>query len=181
GEAGANGTVECPASPTFTAPTASDASKSATIAPECPTPTAGSRAATYTESRTWHAIDDCGNTSVSRTQTITVRDTTAPTIGEAGANGTVECPASATITAPTASDACNSATIVPEGDTTTAGNCANTYTESRSWHAVDDCGNTSVSRTQTITVRDTTAPTIGQAGANGTVECPASPTFTAPT
>src|SRR5207247_7143988 len=98
-----------------------------------------------------------------------------------GANGYVQCPPHDALPISTASDACNSATIVPEGDTTTAGSCANTYTESRSWHAVDDCGNTSVSRTQTITVRDTTAPTIGEAGANGTVECPASPTFTAPT
>src|SRR5207247_10830173 len=128
---------------------------------------AGNFANTYTEIRSWHAVDDCGNTSVSRTQTIMVRDTTPPMIGPAGANGTVECPASPTFTAPTASDACNSATIVPEGDTTTAGNCAGTYTESKSWHAVDACGNTSVSRTQTITVGATTAPTIGPARPNG--------------
>src|SRR4029434_10185073 len=98
--------------------------------------------------------------SGTRTQTITVRDTTAPEIGEAGASGTIECPATPTFTAPTASDAYNSASVVQDSDSTTAGTCAGTYTETVTWHAVDLCGNTSGTRTQTITVRDTTAPEI---------------------
>src|SRR6202030_3868924 len=101
--------------------------------------------------------------------------------GPAGSNGTVECPASPTFTAPTASDACNSATVVQDSDSTTAGSCAGTYTETVTWHAVDACGNTSVSKTQTITVRDTTAPVLGNPAANATIQCPATPSFTAPT
>src|SRR5207302_1829990 len=110
-----------------------------------------------------------------------VQDTTAPTIGSAGSNATIECPASPTFTAPTASDTCNSATVVQDSDTTANGTCAGTYSETRTWHAVDNCGNTSGTRTQTVTVQDTTAPTIGGQGANATIECPASPTFPAPT
>src|SRR5207253_5293928 len=58
---------------------------------------------------------------------------------------------------------------------------SNNYTSAKSWKAVDACGNTSGTVTQTITVRDTTAPTIGGQGSNATIECPASPSFTAPT
>ena len=43
----------------------------------------------------------------------------------------------------TASDACNSATVVQDSDTTAAGSCANNYSETVTWHAVDACGNTS--------------------------------------
>ena len=109
-------------------------------------------------------MDACGNTSGTVTQTITVRDTTAPTIGSAGSNATIECPATPSFTAPTASDACGTSTVVQDSDTTAAGNCAGSYSETKTWHAVDACGNTSASRNQTITVRDTTAPTIGWPG-----------------
>src|SRR5205807_7392131 len=105
-----------------------------------------------------------------------------PTIGAAGANATIDCPATPTFTAPTASDSCNSATVTQVGnDTTVNGTCAGTYTETRAWHATDACGNTSGTRTQTITVQDITPPVIGNAGADATIDCPASPTFTAPT
>src|SRR5438874_2571269 len=129
--------------------------------------------------KSWRAVDACGNTSATVTQTSTVRDTSGPTIGSAGANNTVECPATATFTAPTASDNCNGATVQDLGDTTSGNSCALVHT--KSWRAVDACGNTSATVTQTSTVRDTTAPTIGGQGSDGTVECPASPSFTSPT
>src|SRR5205807_10568706 len=73
------------------------------------------------------------------------------------------------------------ATIVRSlSETTTAGTCANDYTAARSWNATDACGNTSATVTQTITVRDTTGPNIGGQGSDGTIECPATPSFTAP-
>src|SRR5262249_44002459 len=181
GSAGSNATIECPATPSFTAPTASDACGGSTVVLDSDTTAAGSCANNYSETRTWHAVDACGNTSASRSQTITVHDTTAPTIGSAGSNATIECPATPTFTAPTASDACGGSTVVQDSDTTAAGTCANNYSETKTWHAVDACGNTSASRSQTITVRDTTAPTIGNAGAAATIECPATPSFTAPT
>src|SRR5258707_10312431 len=85
------------------------------------------------------------------TQTITVHDTTAPVISAAGGDATIQCPATPSFTAPTASDACGASTVNYLGETTTAGTCANNYTTSQSWNAVDACGNTSVTRTQTIT------------------------------
>src|SRR5947209_1283277 len=79
-----------------------------------------------------YASDDCGNTSGTVSQTIMVEDHTAPTIGGQGSNGTVECPASPTFTAPTASDTCGGATVHDLGATTTAGTCGHTYTSTKS-------------------------------------------------
>src|ERR1700757_5166378 len=131
GPAGSDGTVECPASPTFTAPTASDTCGGATVMQDSDTSTAQC-GNTYTETRTWHAYDACGNTSETRSQTIMVIDNQAPTIGPAGSDGTVECPASPTFTAPTASDTCSGATVMQDSDTSTAG-CGGTYPETRTW------------------------------------------------
>src|SRR5258705_12676890 len=76
----------------------------------------------------------------------------AITIGNAGANATIECTASPSFTAPTATDACNGATVNQVGGDVSAGTaCAPTVT--RTWNAVDACGNTSVTRSQTITLR----------------------------
>src|SRR5205807_4012199 len=135
----------------------------------------------YTAARSWNATDACGNTSATVTQTITVRDTTGPDIGGQGSNATIECPATPSFTAPTASDACDGSTVHDLGETTTAGTCANNYTAARSWNATDACGNTSATVTQTITVRDTTTPTIGSPGAASTIACNQAPMFTAPT
>src|SRR4029077_3681859 len=181
--AGADATIDCPASPTFTAPTASDSCNSATVTQVGQDTTAnGTCAGAFSEARAWHATDACGNTSGTVTQTITVRDNTPPFISNAGADATIDCPASPTFTAPTASDSCNSATVTQVGqDTTANGTCAGAFSEARAWHATDACGNTSGTVTQTITVRDNTPPFISDAGANATIDCPASPTFTAPT
>jgi hypothetical protein len=181
GGQGGNATIECPATPSFTAPTASDACGASTVVQDSDTTAAGTCANSYSRTVTWHAVDACGNTTAQISQTVTVTDTTAPTIGSPGANATIECPATPSFTAPTASDSCSGTTVQDLGATTTAGTCANNYTSTKSWKAVDACGNTSGTVSQTITVRDTTAPTIGSAGGNATIECPASPSFTAPT
>ncbi|HEV8287082.1 MAG TPA: hypothetical protein VGQ09_22380, partial [Chitinophagaceae bacterium] len=179
GNAGANATIECTASPSFTAPTASDACDGATVNIVGSDVTGGTACA-RTITRTWNAVDVCGNVSATRSQTITIVDTQAPTIGSAGANATIECTASPSFTAPTASDACNGATVSIVGSDVTGGTaCARTVT--RTWRATDGCGNQSGTVAQTITIVDTQAPTIGSAGANATIECTASPSFTAPT
>src|SRR5260221_1651982 len=126
-------------------------------------------------------VVEWGNQSTSVSQTITVIDNTPPTIGAPGANGTVSCPATPSFTAPTASDACGTATVNVISDITTAGTCAGSYTETRTWRAVDGCGNISGTVAQSVTVIDNTPPTIGAPGVNGTVSCPATPSFTAPT
>jgi hypothetical protein len=100
--------------------------------------------------RTWDATDACGNHSATRTQSITVVDTQAPTIGQAGANATIECSATPVFTPPTASDACNTFTVNLISDVTSMSSVG-VRTETRTWNAVDACGNTSTTRSQTIT------------------------------
>src|SRR5215813_6285413 len=140
----------------------------------------GGTSCAKTTTRTWIAVDACGNSSNTVSQTITQVDTQAPTIGTAGANATIECTASPVFTAPTATDACNTVSVQQVGSDVTGGtSCAKTTT--RTWIAVDACGNSSNTVSQTITQVDTQAPTIGTGGANATIECTATPVFTAPT
>src|SRR5204863_1100423 len=175
---GSNATIECPATPSFTAPTASDACGGSTVVNDGDSTANGTCANDYAVTRSWHAVDGCGNTSAQVSQTVKVHDTTASNIGGQGSNLTIECPATPSFTAPTASDACGGSTVVNDGDSTANGTCANDYAVTRSWHAVDGCGNASAQVSQTVTVHDTTAPTIGSEGSNATIECDATPGFT---
>src|SRR6266513_2533819 len=152
GGRGSAGAVECAASPTFTSPTPSDTCNTSSIVLDSDTTAAGC-GNTYSETRTWHAVDACNNTSGTVTQTIML----------------VDCPASPFFTSPTTSVTCNTSSIVLDSDTTAAG-CGNTYSETRTWHAVDACNNTSAQVHQTIMVVDDQAPTIGGQGSDGTVE-----------
>src|SRR5207247_843965 len=176
GQAGANATIECTATPEFTAPTASDACGATTVNIVSTTTTGNSCSRVIT--RTWDATDACGKHSATRTQRITIFDTQAPTIGQAGANATIECTGTPAFTPPSAADACNGATVNIVSTTTTGNSCSRVIT--RTWDATDACGNHSATRAQSITVVDTQAPTIGQAGANATIACTGTPAFTPP-
>ena len=109
--------------------------------------------------RTWTATDNCGNVATA-SQTVTVQDNTPPTFPDLPVNLTVECDA---VPAPEdfiATDACDpdvevlfNEIIIQNGD------CEDNYTIIRNWVATDDCGNFN-SAMQTITVDDTTAPTV---------------------
>src|SRR4029079_10968375 len=111
--------------------------------------------------RTYQGIDSCGNVGTC-TQTITVNDTTPPTITCPGPL-TLQC--FSAVPAPniglvTASDNCGGAvTVIHLGDSATNGtsSCNNVIT--RTYKATDSCGNMNTC-TQTITVNDTTPPTI---------------------
>src|SRR5207249_4941254 len=177
GKAGANATIDCTATPSFTVPTASDACGATTVNLLSSTTTGNSCLKVYT--RTWDATDACGNHSATRTQVITAVDTHAPTIGEAGGNATIDCTAIPSFTVPTAADDCSGATVNLLTSTTTGNSCLKVYT--RTWDATDACGNHSATRTQVITAVDTHAPTIGEAGGNATIDCTATPSFTVPT
>ena len=64
------------------------------------------------------------------------------------------------ISSVTASDGCGGAvTVTWEGDTMSLSNCVNQFTLTRTYKAADLCGN-SATCTQTITVNDTTPPSI---------------------
>jgi M6 family metalloprotease-like protein len=109
-------------------------------------------------SRLWTSIDNCLN-SASCSQTINVVDTVPPTLVGVPGNLTVECDAVPTPATVTATDNCDSAVVPSFNQTRVDGSCAGNYTLTRRWTGVDDCGNSS-SAAQTITVQDTTPPTI---------------------
>ncbi|WDF66557.1 HYR-like domain-containing protein [Flavobacterium sp. KACC 22763] len=138
-------------------------------------------AGTYTN--TWTVKDDCGNTSGTFTQVITIKDTTAPTwTTQAGSlNATLECSDTAGLAAaqaqfPTASDLCDADVLnitKVSGQFVASEGCGNAGTYTNTWTVKDDCGNTSDTFTQVITIQDTTTPTwTTQAGSlNATLEC----------
>jgi hypothetical protein len=116
---------------------------------------------TYSITRTWTATYGNG-ISVTCVQTITVEDTTEPTI-ECPADFTVDCddqvPA-ADIGLIMASDICDqNVTVTHIGDEITEQICENSYVLRRTYRATDDCGNFEEC-TQLITVLDLTPPTI---------------------
>src|SRR5258706_8520409 len=163
GAAGANTTIECTASPSFTAPTARDACGGATVNLTSDVTAAGTCANNFTRTRTWDAVDACGNHSATRSETVTVVDTTSPTIGRAGANSTIECTATPSFTAPTANDACGGSTVNLISDVTVAGSCANNIARATRREGVEVSVNARALKRQTVTVVDTTPPTIGRA------------------
>src|SRR4029450_12053122 len=128
GTPGANATINCPATPSFTPPTSSDVCSSSSIVVVSDVTTQGTCAGTYTETITWRAVDACGNQSGTVAQAITVVDNTPPTIRSPGPNGPVICPAAPSFTPPTASDVCSTASVQQVSDVTTQGTCAGTYT-----------------------------------------------------
>ncbi|TCJ14349.1 HYR domain-containing protein [Flaviaesturariibacter flavus] len=119
----------------------------------------------YTITRTWTAVDNHGNSS-SCVQVITVQDITAPVVVTAvqSLDRTEECSDAAAIAAalalaPAATDNCAPVEMHLVSDVTTAA-CGSTYTRVRTWNFTDVSGNTSETFVQTITVRDTQAPSL---------------------
>ena len=95
-------------------------------------------------------------------------------LSAAPADATASCdavPGPATLTA---TDNCDPNPTVKFNEVTSACVCAQSYTLVRTWTAIDTCGNQS-SKTQTLTVRDTTAPVLSAAPADLTVSCDAVP------
>ncbi|HPT13949.1 MAG TPA: hypothetical protein PK796_04095, partial [Bacteroidales bacterium] len=114
-------------------------------------------AGTYTN--TWIASDDCGFTTPVYTQVITVQDMTDPVL-TVPANVTVECSAVPVVGTATATDNCDTeVTVTYEGEVRTNGSCADSYTLTRTWKAVDNCGNETTA-SQVITVQDVTDPVL---------------------
>src|SRR5690606_29038674 len=175
-------TVECDAVPTAETLTATDNCGAATVTFE-ETTTEGSCVGNYTLERTWTATDDCGNETV-HTQTITVEDTTAPEfVGELPADATYVCAAEVPVMdVLTVTDNCDIGVIVETDEQRIDGDCPNRFTLTRTWTAIDACGN-EVSHTQEITVEDTTAPALTgtpYAGQTGINACTADAVASAP-
>ncbi|MBN2237385.1 MAG: gliding motility-associated C-terminal domain-containing protein, partial [Bacteroidales bacterium] len=133
--------------------------------------TAGRCINQYTIERTWTLIDHCSN-ATSKTQKITVSDTSPPVFNEPlPTDITVVCGTSIPIPNLTATDNC-SASIVTFSEGVVAGTCANTYQLIRTWTASDACGNTRI-HSQIILYEDLIIPVwetpIGSL--DRTVEC----------
>jgi uncharacterized repeat protein (TIGR01451 family) len=118
---------------------------------------------------TWTATDAAGN-SASCQQTVTVADATAPVITLNGpAATTVECHNSFADPGATASDNCGGSVAVTAGGSVNV-NVPGTYTVT--YNATDAAGNAAAPVTRTVTVVDTTQPTVSLNGpADVTVEC----------
>ena len=177
---GADATIECPATPVFTPPTASDLCDNDVPVNFSDVTTPGACPQEYSITRTWTAVDDCGNQATAVSQTITVEDNTPPVLSGQGADATIECPATPVFTPPTASDLCDNDVPVNFSDVTTPGACPQEYSITRTWTAVDDCGNQATPVSQTFTVIDDTPPVISGVGSDATIECPAVPQFSNP-
>ncbi len=175
----ADTTVECSAISPAATPTASDNCDPHPVVSVAESTAAGSCAGSFVLTRTWTATDASGNSS-SASQTITVHDTTAPTITGVPADATVQCDVVPTAATLTATDNCDTNATVSMSETRVNGTCTNSYTLSRTWTATDACGNSS-SATQTITVIDTTAPVITGVPSNTTVQCDSVPGAASPT
>ncbi|MGB4849806.1 MAG: hypothetical protein WBP41_17910, partial [Saprospiraceae bacterium] len=168
-------TIDCPATPAFTQAVATDACNSAITLAFADVTTPGACAGAYSVKRTWTATDACGNFSTA-SQTINVRDITAPVIAALPTPTTINCPATPVFATATATDACGSAFSLTFTDATTNGACAGSYSVKRTWTALDACGNSSTA-SQTINVQDVTAPVIATLPAPTTINCPATPVF----
>ncbi|ESU24964.1 hypothetical protein FEDK69T_05230 [Flavobacterium enshiense DK69] len=162
-------TINCPAVPQFAQASVTDNCGPGFTLTHSDATTQGQCAGSYSVTRTWIATDACGNSST-KSQTINVQDVTAPVIAALPATSTINCPAVPQFATATANDACGSAFTLTFNDVTTPGQCAGSYSVTRTWTATDACGRSST-RSQTINVRDVTAPVVPQAPANVTVSC----------
>ena len=125
---------------------------------------------TYTLVRQWTASDECGNQSTA-TQTLTVRDTIAPIFLTVPTDLTVDCDAIPAVGTPEPIDNCDTdITLNYDGETRTDGSCADSYTLTRQWTAIDNCGNSSTAQ-QVITVQDTTPPIFLSVPTDITIDC----------
>ncbi|WMI65008.1 gliding motility-associated C-terminal domain-containing protein [Aestuariibaculum sp. YM273] len=164
-------TVECDAVPTINdvVLTATDNCGNATVTVE-DVRTDGSCPSSYSIARTWTATDDCGN-SVSHTQNITVQDTKAP-------ENITEYEETIAVTSLDIPDApeleftdCSEYTVEFTEESTFVENQFVDYQITRTWTAVDACGNESVyTQTvliaiQTVTTRTTASPICYDDGA----------------
>lgn len=161
GELPANIAVECSNIPPVATLTATDNCETAVVT-FSEVKADGTCANDYTITRTWTATDACGNSRV-HSQVINVQDNTPPVFtGVLPADVTIECNSEAPLPARiTATDLCGTAEIAFSQEVIN-GSCSGSADIIRTWTATDECGNQS-SHTQTISVRDTTAPTfLGQ-------------------
>jgi len=121
----------------------------------------------FTEVRTWYVKDSCGNSDVA-VQTLTAVDASPPVFDQTPDDTTLPCVGD---TAPTvtATDNCDESVDVSFYETKTE-TCKHDFVISRTWEAVDVCGN-SATQFQTTTVTDNEAPVIFPKPASTSAAC----------
>jgi hypothetical protein len=120
--------------------------------------------------RTWTATDNCGN-QASVDQTITVVDTTAPSLNVPG-DATIRCDEDSSpsnTNSASGSDNCDAAPVVRFTDIESPGSCPQEFFITRTWTITDACGNSSTGD-QIITVVDDQGPETAFPS-DMTVEC----------
>lgn len=131
---------------------------------------AGICAESYKLIRTWKVSDACGNVSTYK-QTISVKDTKAPTFTNIPKDKTLECDVQVpSFDVVNASDNCDNDVIIKVEDTKVQGSCPQNYTLKRLYIAQDNCGNTTTA-IQTLTISDTKAPVWEPINGDILVEC----------
>ncbi len=121
----------------------------------------------YTITRTWTAIDECGNETVA-SQIITVIDDEAPVLHNVPQNFEGQCGDIPSVASVTVTDNCDDNAYIVYDETPLSDICPVQIL--RTWTAYDNCGNSAYSE-QLITISDTEDPILIGVPANATVEC----------
>ena len=130
---------------------------------------------TRTQTRTYLASDDCGNTATCGQTFTWTEDNTAPVITAGGTTLTLGCsPSSADINAAlgtaTASDNCGA--VTPTASTGSVGSTGCMRSQTRTWNATDACGNTATPVSRTVTwTQDNTPPVFTSTPASVDIAC----------
>src|SRR5438045_790027 len=174
----ADATIQCPAAPVFGTPVFNDTCDTNLTVTFVDASLGVSGNEVSKTQRTWTATDAHTN-SVTCSQTITVIDSSAPTVTSCPADATIECPAAATFGTPVFSDTCDTNLTVTFVDASLPVSGNEVSKTQRTWTAADAHTN-SVTCSQTITVIDSSAPTVTSCPADATIQCPATPVFGTP-
>ncbi|MBL7818002.1 MAG: gliding motility-associated C-terminal domain-containing protein, partial [Saprospiraceae bacterium] len=118
----------------------------------------GNCASSYKLIRTWTATDACGNSRTAK-QEISVGDNEKPELVGVPDNVTLNCGRSIPTPSVSARDNCDADVGVAFTERLQRGACVDNYTLTRTWTAVDACGNIAA-KTQTITIRDDVNPEL---------------------
>ncbi|KIO52049.1 choice-of-anchor L domain-containing protein [Flavobacterium hibernum] len=118
-------------------------------------------------------VKDDNLCSITKSVTIIDGDSVVPVINPLPQASTINCPAEPVFAQATATDNSGTTPTLSYVDAITPGGCAGAYTKTRTWTAVDACGNTSLPVSQVIIVQDNTKPTWSTVvdSLNKTIEC----------